>query len=189
MRTVSPSAGSESLRAAIIAGLAGMALVLLYLILYYRGMALVIFGGLTVWAMTVFTVASLVSSWTNYTLSLAGVTGIIVAVGVTVDSYVVFFERMKDEIRDGRSLRNAAPRSFKVTWRTIWSADLVSVIGASILFWLSVGSVRGFALYLGITTLCDLFVAYFFTRPAVILLSRSKFMEGRSAFGLEVAPA
>lgn len=186
-RTVSASAGSDSLQAAIIAGLVGMALVLTYLILYYRGMALVIFAGLTVWAMTVFSAASLVSSWTNYALSLAGVTGIIVAVGVTVDSYVVFFERMKDEIRGGRTLRNAAPRSFKMTWRTIWSADLVSVIGAAVLFWLSVGSVRGFALYLGITTLCDLFVAYFFTRPAVILLSRSKFMEGRSAFGLEVA--
>ncbi len=186
-RTVSASAGSDSLQAAIIAGLVGMSLVLLYLIAYYRGMALVIFGGLVVWAMTVFSAASLVSSWTNYALSLAGVTGIIVAIGVTVDSYVVFFERMKDEIRGGRTLRNAAPRSFKVTWRTIWSADLVSVIGASVLFWLSVGSVRGFALYLGITTLCDLFVAYFFTRPAVILLSRSKFMVGRSAFGLEVA--
>ena len=127
------------------------------------------------------------SEWTNYALSLAGVTGIIVAVGVTVDSYVVFFERMKDEIRNGRTLRNAAPRSFKVTWRTIWTADLVSIIGAAILFWLSVGSVRGFALYLGITTVCDLIVCFFFTRPAVLLLSRSNFMRGRKAFGLEVA--
>ncbi len=109
------------------------------------------------------------------------------AIGVTVDSYVVFFERMKDEIRNGRTLRNAAPRSFNSTWRTIWSADLVSVIGAVILFSLSVGSVRGFALYLGITTLCDLFVCFFFTRPAVLLLARSKFMVGKRAFGLEVA--
>jgi preprotein translocase subunit SecD len=94
---------------------------------------------------------------------------------------------MKDEIRNGRTLRNAAPRSFKVTWRTIWSADLVSIIGAAILFWLSVGSVRGFALYLGITTVCDLIVCFFFTRPAVLLLSRSNFMRGKRAFGLEVA--
>jgi preprotein translocase subunit SecD len=92
-------------------------------------------------------------------------------------------------VRNGRTLRNAAPRSFNVTWRTIWTADLVSVIGAAILFWLSVGSVRGFALYLGITTLCDLLVCFFYTRPAVLLLSRSRFMEGRTAFGLEVAPA
>ncbi|NND75250.1 MAG: protein translocase subunit SecD [Ilumatobacter sp.] len=186
-RTVSASAGSDSLKAAIVAGLIGMGLVLTFLIFYYRWMALVIVSGLVVWAMTVFSAASFVSGWTNYALSLAGVTGIIVAIGVTVDSYVVFFERMKDEIRNGRTLRNAAPRSFTSTWRTIWSADLVSVLGALILFSLSVGSVRGFALYLGITTLCDLIVCYLFTRPAVLLISRSKFMVGRRAFGLEVA--
>ncbi len=186
-QTISPAAGQESLRASVIAGLIGVAFVLTFLLAYYRWIALVILGGLTIWAMTVFSVAAFVSSATNYSLSLAGVTGIIVAVGVTVDSYVVFFERMKDEIRSGRTLKNAAPRSFKMTWRTIWSADLVSVIGAAILFSLSVGSVRGFALFLGITTLCDLFVCYFFTRPAVLLLARSKFMQGRKAFGLEVA--
>lgn len=185
-RTVSASAGGDSLRAAIIAGLIGVALVLIFLVAYYRWLALIIIAGLVTWAATVFSVAAFVSSATNYALSLAGVTGIIVAVGVTVDSYVVFFERMKDEIRNGRTLKNAAPRSFKVTWRTVWSADLVSVIGAAILFWLSVGSVRGFALFLGITTLCDLFVCYFFTRPAVLLLARSKFMVGKRAFGLEV---
>lgn len=185
-RTVSASAGGDSLRAAIIAGLIGVALVLIFLVAYYRWLALIIIAGLATWAATVFSVAAFVSSATNYALSLAGVTGIIVAVGVTVDSYVVFFERMKDEIRNGRTLKNAAPRSFKVTWRTVWSADLVSIIGAAILFWLSVGSVRGFALFLGITTLCDLFVCYFFTRPAVLLLSRSEFMVGKRAFGLEV---
>ncbi|MFN3254592.1 MAG: preprotein translocase subunit SecD [Ilumatobacter sp.] len=186
-RTVSASAGSDSLRAAIIAGLLGVMVVLALLLAYYRWFSLVIVGGMVVWAATVFSVSAFVSSATNYSLSLAGITGIIVAVGVTVDSYVVFFERMKDEIRNGRTLRNAAPRSFTSTWRTIWSADLVSMIGAAILFWLSVGSVRGFALYLGITTLCDLFVCYFFTRPSVLLLARSKFMVGKKAFGLEVA--
>ncbi|NQY58305.1 MAG: protein translocase subunit SecD [Ilumatobacteraceae bacterium] len=186
-RTVSASAGSESLQAAVIAGLIGLALVLTFLVSYYRWIALVVIGGIAVWAAMVFSVASLVSGWTNYSLSLAGVTGIIVAIGVTVDSYVVFFERMKDELRNGRTLRNAGPRSFQMTWRTIWTADLVSIIGAAILFWLSVGSVRGFALFLGITTACDLLVCFFFTRPAVILLSRSKFMVGRKAFGLEVA--
>lgn len=187
VRTVSASAGGDSLRAAVIAGLIGVFLVLTFLVAYYRWFALVIVGGLLIWGATVFSAAAFVSSATNYALSLAGVTGIIVAVGVTVDSYVVFFERMKDEIRNGRTLKNAAPRSFRATWRTIWSADLVSVIGAGILFWLSVGSVRGFALYLGITTLCDLIVCYFFTRPAVVLLARSKFMAGKRAFGLEVA--
>ncbi|MFT5027531.1 MAG: preprotein translocase subunit SecD [Ilumatobacter sp.] len=186
-RTVSASAGGDSLRAAIIAGLIGLTLVLAFLVAYYRWLALVIIGGLTVWAMAVYSAAAFVSGATNYALSLAGVTGIIVAIGVTVDSYVVFFERMKDEIRNGRTLRNAAPRSFNSTWRTIWSADLVSIIGALILFSLSVGSVRGFALYLGITTMCDLFVCFFFTRPAVLLIARSKFMVGKRAFGLEVA--
>jgi preprotein translocase subunit SecD len=186
-RTVSASAGGDSLNAAIIAGLIGLALVLVFLVFYYRLLALVIIGGLVVWGMTVYSAAAFISGATNYALSLAGVTGIIVAIGVTVDSYVVFFERMKDEIRNGRTLRNAAPRSFKSTWRTIWSADLVSILGALILFSLSVGSVRGFALYLGITTVCDLFVCFFFTRPAVLLLARSKFMEGKRAFGLEVA--
>jgi preprotein translocase subunit SecD len=189
-RTVSPSAGSDSLQAAIIAGLVGLALVLVFLIVYYQWLALVIVGGITVWAGMVFSMASFVSGWTNYALSLAGVTGIIVAIGVTVDSYVVFFERIKDELRNGRTIKNAAPRSFKMTWRTIWSADVISLIAAGILFSLSVGSVRGFALYLGLTTICDLLVCYFFTRPAVLLLARSKRMAKReTVLGMKVATA
>jgi len=189
-RTVSASAGSDSLQAAVIAGLIGMVLVLAFLIAYYRWLALVIVAGLAMWAAMVFSMASLVSGWTNYALSLAGITGIIVAVGVTVDSYVVFFERIKDELRNGRTIKNAAPRSFKMTWRTILSADVISLIGALILFWLSVGSVRGFALYLGLTTICDLLVCYFFTRPAVLLLARSGLMARRQkVLGMEVATA
>jgi preprotein translocase subunit SecD len=189
-RTVSASAGSDSLQAAIIAGLLGLGLVLAFLVAYYRWLALVIVGGITVWAGMVFSMASFVSGWTNYALSLAGVTGIIVAIGVTVDSYVVFFERIKDELRNGRTIKNAAPRSFKMTWRTIWSADVVSLIAAGILFSLSVGSVRGFALYLGLTTICDLIVCYFFTRPAVLLLARSKVMaKQESVLGMKVATA
>jgi len=189
-RTVSASAGSDSLQAAIVAGLIGMLLVVVLLIAYYRWLGLVIVGGLIVWAGMVFSMASFVSGWTNYALSLAGVTGIIVAIGVTVDSYVVFFERIKDELRNGRTIKNAAPRSFKMTWRTIWSADVVSLIGAIILFMLSVGSVRGFALYLGLTTICDLLVCYFFTRPAVLLLSQSKLMQKQEhVLGMNVATA
>ena len=173
-KTVSASAGSDALRAAIFAGIVGVILVLVLLVAYYRSLAIVIVGGLLVWAGMVYAMAALVSGWTNYALSLAGVTGIIVAIGVTVDTYVVFFERIKDELRSGRTIKNAAPRSFKMTWRTIWSADVVSLIGALILFWLSVGSVRGFALYLGLTTVCDLLVCYFFTRPAVLLLAQTR---------------
>jgi preprotein translocase subunit SecD len=175
---VSPTAGSDSLRAAIIAGIIGVSVMLLALVLYYRRIAVIVVAGLMVWGATVFSLAAFVSQATNYALSLAGVTGIIVAIGVTIDSYIVLFERLKDEVRSGRTPRNAAPRSFQATWRTILAADLVSVMASAILFWLSVGSVKGFALYLGLTTLADLVVCYLFTRPAVILLA-SRYRDGR----------
>jgi len=178
VETVSPTAGSDSLRAAIIAGIIGVSVMLLGLVLYYRRIAIIVVAGLMVWGATVFSLAAFVSQATNYALSLAGVTGIIVAIGVTIDSYIVLFERLKDEVRSGRTPRNAAPRSFQSTWRTILAADLVSVMASAILFWLSVGSVKGFALYLGLTTLADLVVCYLFTRPAVILLA-SKYRDGR----------
>ena len=177
VETVSATAGQDSLNAAVIAGLIGVAAVLLFMIAYYRKLSVVIIVGLIVWGMTVFSLATFVSQATNYALTLAGATGIIVAVGVTVDTYVVFFERLKDEVRHGRSMRNAAPRSFQATWRTIVSADLVSLMASIILFWLSVGSVKGFALYLGLTTFCDLVVCYFFTRPAVFLLSMTNWFD------------
>ncbi len=187
-RTVSASAGSGAMRAGIIAGLIGLVLVLILMVAYYRWLALVIVAGIAVWGGMVWAMSTLVSEWTNYALSLAGVTGIIVAIGVTVDSYVVFYERIKDELRNGRTIKNAAPRSFKMTWSTIWSADVISLIGAFILFWLSVGSVRGFALYLGLTTVCDLLVCYFFTRPAVLLLAQTKLMaRQQKLLGINVA--
>ncbi|MGB0800795.1 MAG: preprotein translocase subunit SecD, partial [Ilumatobacteraceae bacterium] len=134
VETVSPTAGSDSLRAAIIAGIVGVAVMLLGLVLYYRRIAVVVVAGLVVWGATVFSLAAFVSQATNYALSLAGVTGIIVAIGVTIDSYIVLFERLKDEVRAGRTPRNAAPRSFQSTWRTILTADLVSVMASAILF-------------------------------------------------------
>ncbi len=179
VETVSATAGRDSLNAAVIAGLVGVALLLLFMLWYYKKLSVVIVAGLIVWGMAVFSLASFVSHQTNYALTLAGVTGIIVAVGVTVDTYVVFFERLRDEMRHGRSLRNAAPSSFKSTWRTIISADLVALIASVILFILSVGSVKGFALYLGLTTVCDLLVFYFFTRPAVYLLSMTGWFDQR----------
>jgi preprotein translocase subunit SecD len=187
-RTVSASAGSDAMKAGIVAGLIGLALVLILMVAYYRWLALVIVAGITVWGGMVWAMSTFVSEWTNYALSLAGVTGIIVAIGVTVDSYVVFYERIKDELRNGRTIKNAAPRSFNMTWSTIWSADVISLIGAFILFWLSVGSVRGFALYLGLTTICDLLVCYFFTRPAILLLAQTKLMaRQQKLLGINVA--
>jgi preprotein translocase subunit SecD len=178
VEAVSPTAGQDALDSAVIAGLIGAAMMLVFMIAYYRKLSAVILTGLIVWGMTVYTLATFVSRQTNYALTLAGATGIIVAVGVTVDTYVVFFERLRDEMRNGRSLRNAAPRSFQATWRTILSADLVSLLASLVLFWLSVGSVKGFALYLGLTTVCDLVVFYFFTRPAVYLLSMTRWFDG-----------
>ena len=177
VETVSATAGQDSLNAAVIAGLIGVAAVLAFMVAYYRRLSVVILIGLVVWGMTVFSLAVFVSRATNYALTLAGATGIIVAVGVTVDTYVVFFERLKDEVRHGRTIRNAAPRSFNATWRTIVSADLVSLMASLILFSLSVGSVKGFALYLGLTTIADLLVFYFYTRPAVFLLSRTSWFD------------
>jgi preprotein translocase subunit SecD len=179
VETVSPTAGQSALEAAVIAGLIGVAIVLIVMAFYYRRLSVVIFGGLAVWGLTVFTAASFVSNQWNYALTLAGATGIIVSVGVTVDSYVVYFERIRDETRHGRSLANAAPRSFAAIWRTIVAADVVALLAAVVLFWLSVGSVKGFALYLGLTTVCDLLVCFFFTRPATCLLAQSRWAQGK----------
>ena len=120
---------------------------------------------------------------------IAGATGVIVSIGVTVDTYIVFFERLKDEVRSGRSLRNAATRAFTATWRTILAANTVALLSAVVLFVLSVGSVKGFALYLGMTTVCDLIVFYFFTRPALYLLSDTRFFRGDEAKSMGIGAA
>jgi preprotein translocase subunit SecD len=185
VETVSPTAGKDSLNAAIFAGLLGVALTLVYMVLYYRRLALVIVSGLVVWAVSVYLLATYVSQATNYAFTLAGATGVIVSIGITVDTYIVLFERLRDETRQGRALVNAAPRSFAATWKTILAANVVGLMSALILFWLSVGSVKGFALYVGITTICDLLVCWFFIRPAVLLFARSRLAgDGRAATGV-----
>jgi preprotein translocase subunit SecD len=145
--------------------------------------------GVTVSASLMWSTISILSKTQGLALSLSGIAGIIVSVGVTIDSYVVLFERLKDEVRSGKTLRNSAQRGFTGAWRTIVIADLVSLIGAFVLWYLTVGAVRGFAFFLGLSTLLDLFVAYFFTRPTVLLLARTKWMERRKVMGIEVSPA
>jgi preprotein translocase subunit SecD len=184
-QTVSATLGKDSLNAALISGLVGVLLVLIYLFVYYRRLALVVFGGLTISGMLQWSAISWLSQRNGLALSLSGVTGIIVSVGVTVDSYVVFFEKLKDDVLGGKTLKNSASRSFDSAWRTIIAADIVSLIGAVVLWYLTVGSVRGFAFFLGLSTLCDVFVAYFFTRPTVILMSRSKWMNNGKMFGVK----
>lgn len=188
VQTVSPTLGSDSLRAAIVAGLIGIALVLLFMLFYYRSLALVVIVGLAISGLIQWNVISLLSSTNGLALSLAGIAGIIVSIGVTVDSYVVFFEKLKDEVKSGRTLRNSAERGFKSAWRTILAADIVSLLGAFTLWYLTVGSVRGFAFFLGLSTLCDIVVAWFFTRPAMLLLAKSEFISRRRVFGVVQNP-
>ncbi len=183
-QTVSATLGQDSLDAALVSGLVGVALVLMFLVFYYRRLAFIVLGGLAVSAMLQWSTISWLSERNGLALSLSGVTGIIVSIGVTVDSYVVFFEKLKDDVLAGRTLRNSATRSFQSAWRTILAADTVSLLGALVLWFLTVGSVRGFAFFLGLSTLCDMIVAYFFTRPTVILMSRSKFMNKGKMFGV-----
>ena len=191
--TVSASLGRDSLRAGLIAGGLGTALVLLYLVAYYRVLGLVVALGLCVWAALQWSVISYLGTSQGLALSLAGVTGIVVSVGVTVDSYIVYFERLKDEVRSGRSLRSSVDRGFKRAFRTILAADTSAFIGAFLLWWLTVGPVRGFAFFLGLSTVLDLVVAYFFTRPLVAILGRRRaFTSARFlgvAAGLGVAPS
>ncbi|MDP2291915.1 MAG: protein translocase subunit SecD [Actinomycetota bacterium] len=189
VQTVSPTLGSDSLRAAWISGLFGVFLVLVFMVLYYKALGFIVAVGITISMSLLWSVVTLLSKTQGLALSLSGIAGIIVSVGVTVDSYVVFFERLKDEVRSGKTLRNSAQRGFTGAWHTIVLADVVSLIGALVLWYLTVGAVRGFAFFLALSTACDLFVSYFFTRPAVLLLARTKWMERRKVMGIEVAHA
>jgi preprotein translocase subunit SecD len=184
VQTVSASLGEDSLRAGIIAGIVGLGLVALYMLLYYRALGVVVIVGLTVWGSLMYTIVSFLGVTQGLALTLAGVTGIIVSIGVTVDSYVVFFERLKDEVKAGRTLRSSTERSFKRAFRTILAADTSAFIGAAVLWWLTVGSVRGFAFFLGLSTILDVCVAWSFTRPAVTLLSRSPIFTDMPVLGV-----
>ncbi len=172
--TVSATLGHSSLKAGLIAGIMGLALVLLYMLFYYRVLGLVVLSGLMVTAALLWAIVSIFSHVSGLTLDLAGVTGLIVSVGITVDSYVVYFERLKDEARSGRSIRTGVERGFKNAFRTVLAADLVSLLAAVLLWFLAIGTVKGFAFFLGLSTLLDIFTTYFFTRPLVIMLGQNR---------------
>jgi preprotein translocase subunit SecD len=182
---VSPTLGKSSLKAGLIAGLGGLLLVLLYTIFYYRALGIVVVSGLVLTAALLWAIVSgLGHSGLNLTLDLAGITGIIVSVGITVDSYIVYFERLKDEARAGRSIRTSVDKSFRGAFRTVLAADAVSLAAAVILYLLSVGAVRGFAFFLGLSTLLDVLSTFFFTRPLVILLGRSRAVTDARIIGI-----
>jgi preprotein translocase subunit SecD len=174
VQSVSPTLGKDQLRAGIASGLIGLFLVALFMLAYYRLLGAVVILGLALTGMAVYSLVSYLGQSIGLTLTLAGVTGLIVSVGVTVDSYVVYFERLKDEVRTGKTVRSSVDRGFVRSWRTILAADIVSLIGAGVLYWLAIGSVRGFAFFLGLSTLLDLIIAYFFMHPLVSLMARRR---------------
>jgi len=178
VQQVSPTLGADQLSAGLLAGGLGLGLVLLYSVLYYRGLGLVTVGSLTVAAGMIYLLVLLLGEWIGFTLTLAGIAGIIVAIGITADSFIVYFERIRDELREGKSLRSAVETGWVRARRTIVVADSVSIIAAVLLYFLAVGGVRGFAFTLGLTTLVDLLVIFAFTKPMMTILSKWKFYAG-----------
>jgi preprotein translocase subunit SecD len=172
---ISATKGAEELEAGLIAGAIGLVLVVIYSLFQYRALALVTVGSLVIAAALTLAVFSLLSWGIGLRLSLAGVAGLIVAIGITADSFIVYFERIKDELRDGRSLQSAIDHAWTRARRTIIISDAVSFLAAVVLYMLAVGGVRGFAFVLGLTTLMDLLVVLLFTHPTMVLLGRTKF--------------
>jgi preprotein translocase subunit SecD len=169
---ISATLGKESLNAGLLAGAIGLGLVIIYSFIYYRAMGIVTIASLTVSAFLTYACVVMLGVIINFTLTLAGIAGFIVAVGITADSFVVFYERLKDEVHEGRTVRTSVERSWVRARRTILSADTVSFIAAAALYYLSIGSVRGFAFTLGLSTILDLVVVFLFTKPVVTLLVR-----------------
>jgi preprotein translocase subunit SecD len=171
--TVSATLGLTSLRAGLIAGAIGLALVLVYSLIYYRVLGLLTALSLVASGAMVFAILVLLGRYINYTLDLAGIAGLIIGIGTTADSFVVFFERIKDEIREGRSFRSAVPRGWARARKTILSGNAVSFLAAAVLYFLAVGQVKGFAFTLGLTTILDVVVVFLVTWPLVYLASKS----------------
>jgi preprotein translocase subunit SecD len=173
-QSISTELGAEQLHAGLIAGAIGIALVFLYALFYYRLLGLVMIASLGLSAVVVYACLVLLGRQIGFTLSLAGIAGFIVSIGITADSFVVYFERLKDEIREGRTLRSAVPRAWVRARRTILSADAVSFLAAAILYLLAIGDVKGFAFTLGMSTVLDLVVVFLFTHPLMAVLARFK---------------
>ncbi len=183
---VSATLGSEQLRAGIIAGIIGLILVVGFCFLYYRGLGIVVVSSLAVAGLITYATVVLLGDSVGFALNLPGIAGMIVAIGVTADSFVIYFERIRDEVRDGRSLRTAIETGWIRARQTILIADAVSLLSALILFILAIGSVKGFAFTLGLTTVIDIAVVFFFTKPLMTVLGRTKFFgQGHKWSGLE----
>ncbi len=188
VESVSPTLGGEQLRVGIIAGIIGLIIVLGYCFVYYRGLGIVVLGSLVMAAVSTYAAMVLLGSAVGFTLNLPAIAGAIVAIGITADSFVIYFERIRDEIREGRSLSSAIQTGWVRARSTIVVADIVSLLSAVVLFVLAVGGVKGFAFMLGLTTLIDLAMIFFFTHPLMQLLVRTKFFgQGHKLSGLDAA--
>jgi preprotein translocase subunit SecD len=186
--SVSPELGSAQLHAGLVAALIGLLLVVIYSFLYYRGLGLVSVSSLAIAALLSYLSVVLLSRFEGFTLTLDGIAGLIVAIGITADSFVVYFERLRDEVREGRSLRAAVERGWTRARRTILVSDTVSFLAAALLYIIAIGDVKGFAFTLGMTTLIDVVVVFLFTKPMVTLLARTKFFgQGHKLSGLDPA--
>jgi preprotein translocase subunit SecD len=184
--TVTAALGGEQLHAGLLAGAIGLALVVIYLVAYYRGLSVVAMASLVVSAILTYVIMSLLGPAIGFALNLPAVCGAIVAIGITADSFIVYFERIRDEIREGRSLRPAVERAWPRARRTILVSDFVSFLAAAVLFIVTVGKVQGFAFTLGLTTLLDVVVVFLFTKPLMTLLARRKFFaNGHKWSGLD----
>jgi preprotein translocase subunit SecD len=175
LSTVTPTLGEAQLKAGLLAGLIGLGLVLIYSLFYYRALGLVVFASLVVAGLITYAAIVLLGQAIGFTLTIAGMAGIIVSIGITADSFVVFFERVRDEIREGRSVRMSVETGWARARRTVLASDAVSLFAAFFLYVFSVANVRGFAFALGLTTIVDLVVVFLFTKPLVTILARSRF--------------
>jgi preprotein translocase subunit SecD len=185
--TVSATLGLSSLRAGLLAGMLGLVVVFVYCLFYYRALGVLTILSLALSGIIVYAVLVLLGRWIGFTLDLAGVAGFIVAIGITADSFVIFFERLKDEVRDGRTFRSAVPRAWVRARRTILSADAVSFLAAAVLYILAVGQVKGFAFTLGMSTVLDLVVVFLATHPLVAMASQSPLLSQPALSGLGAA--
>lgn len=189
VQTVSATLGAGAMRSGIIAGLIGLAVVVIYMIAYYRLLGLITIGALVVTSAMLWAVVGVLGEQQGLALTLAGIVGIVVSIGVSLDSSIVYFENLKEDVANGRDFRRAVEESFSQAWGTIVKADFSQLIGAAILYFLSVGAVKGFAFYLALSTLIDLLLAYLFIRPATLIAVRSKLGDKPGRFGVPVPPS
>ncbi len=180
--TIGPSLAGSQLSAGIFAGIVGLAIVMLYCLLYYRGLGIVVIASLLIAAATTYGIVLVLAKTAGFTLTLPGIAGLIVAVGITADSFIVYFERIRDEMRDGRSMRVAVETGWARARNTCLAADAVSLLAAVVLYIFAIGVVRGFAFALGISTLIDVAVFFWFTKPMMTLLARRTFFNSGSRF-------